>query len=282
MIASKRLLIALGIVSHAALAQAQPMSQEPQPPADVQMQPGPMSPSLPDRTSQPGMAPSEPGSSGTSDASPGTSSSSSSGTSSDTPSGGADTPAETQAGTVPDPSSGGVNGMQSEAGMELRAASPSTAELKPVVQGDVTYLCGGVGEDEEAFMKQEAKGYDLMLTFAARNGAYLADVNVDIADAKGNSVLQATCDGPIMLVDLPRSGSYRVNADAAGYTLQQTVKVSAAKKTRRSVASASLVWPQQVAEGLPSSETATGASGSEEESEGEGSGASGSSDSGVR
>lgn len=162
--------------------------------------------------------------------------------------------------------------------MDLRAVPPSTAELKPAVQGDVTYLCGGVGEEEEAFMKQEAKGYDLMLTFAARNGAYLADVNVDIADAKGNSVLQATCDAPIMLVDLPRSGNYRVNADAAGYTLQRTVKVSAAKKGRPSVAAASLVWPQQVAEGVPSAETATGASGSEEK----GSGASGSSDSGTR
>lgn len=274
---SKCLLITLGLASHAALAQVQTMPQEPQPPADVQMQPSPTSPSLPDWKSQPGTtSPSEPGTSGAS----GTAGTSS-GTSPETSSGSTDTPAKSQAGTVPDPSSGGSNGMQSEAGMDLRATSAtsqSTPELKPVVQGDVTYLCGGVGEEEEAFMKQQAKGYDLMLTFAARNGAYLADVNVDIADAKGNSVLQATCDAPIMLVDLPRSGNYRVNADAAGYSLQQTVKVSAAKKTRPSVASASLVWPQQVAEGVPSAETATGASGNEEK----GSGASGASDSGTR
>lgn len=266
---SKSLLITLGLASQAALAQVQTLPQEPQPPADVQMQPSPTSPSLPDWKAQP--VPTPPSESGLS-------SGSSSGVSPESSSGAADTPAKSQAGTVPDPSSGGSNGMQSEAGMDLRAAPPSTAEIKPVVQGDVTYLCGGVGEEEEAFMKQEAKGYDLMLTFAARNGEYLADVNVDIADAKGSSVLQANCDAPIMLVDLPRSGNYRVSADAAGYTLRQTVKVSAAKKSRPHVASASLVWPQQVAEGVPSADTATGSSGSEEG----GSSRSGNDDSGTR
>lgn len=244
------LLITFGFASQAAFAQVHTL---PQPSPDAQMQPSPSAPSQPELQPQPGMPPADAG----------TSSGSSPGSSQDS-SGASDTPAESQAGTVPDPSSGGANGMQSEAGMELRAAPPPMAGLKPVVQGDVTYLCGGIGADETAQMKQEAKGYDLMLTFAARNGAYLADVNVDIADARGNSVLQATCDAPIMLVDLPRSGNYRVSADAAGYTLRQTVKVSASKKNRSNVASASLVWPQRVAEGPASAETATGASGSDE------------------
>ncbi|HJV75517.1 MAG TPA: hypothetical protein VJ654_14930 [Noviherbaspirillum sp.] len=167
-------------------------------------------------------------------------------------------PSKSQAGTMPDASSGGTNGMHSEAGMELRAAAPAVDELKPMVQGDVTYLCGGVGSDEAAYMKSEAKNYDLMLTFAARNGAYLANVDVDIADAKGNSVLQANCDAPIMLVDLPKSGNYRVRADAAGYTQNRTIKVATGKKKRQHVAAASMVWPQQVAEGPASANTSTG------------------------
>lgn len=264
---STSILITLGLASHAALAQVQTLPQEPQPPSDVQMQPGPATPSLPGWERQPGMtSPSDAGSTSGSSAAP------------DASSGSSPTPADSQAGTVPDPSSGGSNGMQSEAGMDLRATTPdtTTAGLKPMVQGDVTYLCGGIGDEETAFMKQQARDYDLMLTFAARDGAYLADVNVDIADAKGNSVLQVNCDAPIMLVDLPRSGNYRVSADAAGYTLQRTVRVSAAKKSRQSVASTSLVWPQQVAEGVPSSDTATGASG------GEGAGQGGANDSGAR
>lgn len=237
------LLIALGIASQPLLAQqAQTLPQDSQPSSGTGMQPPqtlPASPSATDIQPQPDITPSS-------------------------GSGASDTPAESQAGSMPDASSGDTTPMQSEAGSELRAAAPPVAELKPVVQGDVTYLCGGVGSDETDFMKREARNYDLMLTFAARNGEYLADVDVDIADARGNSVLQATCDAPIMLVDLPKSGNYKVRADAAGYTLSRTVKVATAKKQRQSVASASLVWPQQVAEGPESAPTATGDSGTGE------------------
>lgn len=173
--------------------------------------------------------------------------------------GAADTPAAGNAGTVPD-TSGGTDAMRSEAGAELRAPTPAIP-LEPVVQGDVTYLCGGVGVEEGTHMKREAKEYDLMLTFAARNGAYLADVDVAIADSDGNTVLQANCGGPIMLVDLPGSGSYRVHAEAAGYTVQRTVSVKASKKSRPGVASASLVWPQQAAEGAAEGNRSTGDSG---------------------
>lgn len=158
-------------------------------------------------------------------------------------------------------SSGASGAMQSEAGAELREAQSPIGRLKPVTQDDVTYLCGGVGEEETAYMKQEAKGYDLMLTFATRDGAYLADVDVDIRDAKGNSVLQMACDSPILLVDLPRSGTYRVRAETAGFELNRTVKVSAGEKKRQRVANAVLSWPQQAAEATAGATTATGSSG---------------------
>lgn len=254
--ASIPLLIALGIASQPVLAQVQTMP-EPTPPSgiDVQRDPGTSQPSATDMR-QPG---NEPSSGGTMAPSSG--------------SGASDTPAESQAGTRPDPtSSGNAGAMQSEAGTELRAAAPPVAELKPVVQGDVTYLCGGIGEQEIAFMKREAKDYDLMLTFAARNGAYLADVDVNIADTKGNSVLQANCDAPIMLVDLPRSGNYRVQAEAEGYTRNRVVRVTNAKKGGPGVTVASMVWPRQVLDAAP---TATGGSETGEGAAGATSGSSG-------
>lgn len=197
-----------------------------------------------------------------------------------TPSSGAsvpDSPAAGQAQQPTEPSSGAPDPMRSEAGAELHTAPAPVAALKPVVQGDVTYLCGGIGADEAAYMKSQAQDYDLMLTFAARDGAYLADVDVDIADAGGNAVLQANCNAPIMLVDLPHSGNYRVRADAAGYTLNRTVKVFASKGKRPRVASAALVWPQQVAEGQEpgGATTSTGAGGG-------GAGASGDNRNGAR
>lgn len=143
----------------------------------------------------------------------------------------------------------GAGPLRSEAGADLQPPPSPIANLKPVTQGDVTYLCGGVGDEEATYMKQEAKGYDLMLTFATRSGAYLADVDVDIRDAGGNTVLQLACDSPILLVDLPKGGTYKVRAETAGYTQNRTVKVASGRKQSLKVASSILSWPQQVAEG---------------------------------
>jgi hypothetical protein len=234
--------VLIALASQAALAQVQTLPQVPEnTPAQsdygMPPQPGISSPSSSDTPAASGTA----GTSGTSG-----------------------TESSTRSSPGTDASSGAPNGMQSEAGMELRAAQPVAQRLTPVIQQDVTYLCGGVGKEEVTYMKKEAKGYDLMLTFAARDGAYLADVDVDIKNAKGDPVLQAKCDGPLMLVDLPKSGSYRVHAEAAGYAQSQTVKVTAAKKKGQHLASTVLAWPQQVAEiqgPAPTSGGTTGNSG---------------------
>jgi len=157
--------------------------------------------------------------------------------------------------------SSGASGMQSEAGTELRPAAPMQARLQPQTQGDVTYMCGGVGKEEAAYMKKQEPNYDMMLTFAARNGEYLADVNVDIKDAKGNSVLQTNCDSPMMLLDLPKSGTYHVHADAAGHIQNQTVRVRGREGKNPTVASVVMSWPQRVAQAPTETGTATGSSG---------------------
>jgi hypothetical protein len=103
---------------------------------------------------------------------------------------------------------------------------------------DATFICGGVGQDEAQRMRADAGKHDLMLTFAVSNGAYLADVDVEIRSSKGAVVLSAKCDGPIMLVDLPARGSWRVTATANGQSRQKTVSAGAGHR-----AQASFVWP---------------------------------------
>lgn len=175
------------------------------------------------------------------------------------------TPGAETSGASGDSSSGasGSSPMRTEASPDLQPPPSPIARLKPVTQDDVTYLCGGVGEEESSYMKQQATGYDLMLTFATRRGAYLADVDVDIRDAGGNTVLQLACDSPILLVDLPRGGNYKVRAEAAGYELNKTVRVAGGRKQQSPrVASSILSWPQQVAEGGgATTSTGSGASG---------------------
>lgn len=115
--------------------------------------------------------------------------------------------------------------------------------IKPKTENGITYMCGGVGIDEAQYMKQAARDYNLMLTFSTREGNYLADVDVTITDAKANPVLKTTCDGSIMLVDLPKSGVYQVQAQAGDFKLNRTAKVKAKGHTSSVV----LAWPQEPA-----------------------------------
>jgi hypothetical protein len=120
-------------------------------------------------------------------------------------------------------------------------------QLEPRAENGVIYLCGGVGTAEAEAMKQAAREYDLMVTFAASNGAYLADVNVVIADARGRSLLQTNCDAPIMLVSFEQNGNYRLRAEASGHTLSRNARVRSGGKVR----SIAMVWPMQAVDMTP-------------------------------
>ncbi|WP_238913368.1 carboxypeptidase-like regulatory domain-containing protein [Achromobacter insolitus] len=106
--------------------------------------------------------------------------------------------------------------------------STAQAGLPPVQQqGSVQYVSGGIGLDESEAMKAAAKDYPLALTFAAqRDGKadYVANVAVTISDAQGKAVLQATAEGPYMLVKLP-AGNYKISATYNGQAQQRDVSV---------------------------------------------------------
>lgn len=106
--------------------------------------------------------------------------------------------------------------------------STAQAGLPPVQQqGSLQYVSGGIGLDESEAMKAAAKDYPLALTFAAqRDGKadYVANVAVTISDAQGKAVLQATAEGPYMLVKLP-AGNYKISATYNGQAQQRDVSV---------------------------------------------------------
>jgi hypothetical protein len=95
-------------------------------------------------------------------------------------------------------------------------------------------------------MKAAARNYDLMLTFAERDGSYVADVNVQIIDSRGRTVLQ-TVSGPLLLVDLP-AGKYRIAADYNGATRWRTVSVGGSHHDRLT-----LTWPSEYGSELATS-----------------------------
>jgi predicted membrane-bound mannosyltransferase len=100
----------------------------------------------------------------------------------------------------------------------------------PKQQNGITYVNGGVGEEEQAAMKAQRADYNLLLTFATKqSGAYRSDVQLDISDAKGANLVTAANTGPMFFAKLP-PGTYRVSAAAEGKTFKRTVKVGNAPK----------------------------------------------------
>lgn len=108
------------------------------------------------------------------------------------------------------------------------------------LQRDGDHACGGVGEQSQAMLRALAPRYDLALTFATRSGHYLADVEVEVVDRRGGRVLRLTCDGPMLLLQMPRPGHYTVIARSGGHEVRQLVRVPSRGRT-----SAVMRWPDE-------------------------------------
>jgi hypothetical protein len=122
--------------------------------------------------------------------------------------------------------------------LALAQTSQSNGNAASRAAGSASFVCGGVGVGDQQSMKAAASQHDLMLTFAVSNGAYLADVDVEIRNSRGGVVLSAKCEGPIMLVDLPANGSWSITAISNGQARQKTITAGAGRH-----AQATFVWP---------------------------------------
>lgn len=105
--------------------------------------------------------------------------------------------------------------------------------LQPRMQGSVAYVSGGIGSQEQQALHDAESNYNLKLLFARQgSGEYLASVQVRIVDAKDTTVLDATAEGPLMLVKLP-AGAYSVIASYEGAS--QKKQAAVATKTTTSL-----------------------------------------------
>ena len=94
----------------------------------------------------------------------------------------------------------------------------------------VEFTSGGVGLAARQQLASQSGQYNLHLEFAyAPEGEYLSEVQVDINDARGNSVLSTRTDGPWLLVRLP-AGNYTVKASYGDVTRTQQVNVGGGKR----------------------------------------------------
>jgi hypothetical protein len=107
-------------------------------------------------------------------------------------------------------------------------AAQAEMSLQEHSQGTVSYVSGGIGEDQAKAMRQAEASYPLTLELASAAGgprdAYVSNAKVDISDASGRTVLDMTAEGPLVLVNLP-SGTYHVAVNWNGTQREKTVEV---------------------------------------------------------
>ncbi len=119
---------------------------------------------------------------------------------------------------------------------------PALAEqsgIQPQTQGEVTFVSGGVGGEEQNALQAMKADYNLNLLFSVQGtGEYLSDVKVTITDTSGNVFLETVAEGPKLFANL-KAGRYIVTVDQAGRVQHKTVTVGGNRGT-----SLSFTWPQ--------------------------------------
>ncbi len=111
--------------------------------------------------------------------------------------------------------------------------------IQAQTQGEVTFVSGGVGSDEQQAMQAIQSNYNLSLLFSVQGtGEYLSDVKVSITDLRGNVFLETVADGPKLFANL-KPGQYIVTASQNGRIVQKRATVG----NRRT--SLSFTWSQE-------------------------------------
>jgi len=105
------------------------------------------------------------------------------------------------------------------------------SSVQPQTYQGISYLSGGIGEEERDALRQMDREYNVKLIFAAKDGVYVSNVNVTIEDGSGKKVLEAVSDGPWFYAKLP-PGKYNVMAQVRGQTHKRVVEVGQKKQAQ--------------------------------------------------
>lgn len=99
-------------------------------------------------------------------------------------------------------------------------AEPAQSELKQ----QVTYVTGGIGDDERAAIESAKHNYNLHVISSEKDGAFVGDTQLAIYNRAGSQVLAAEA-GPLFYAELP-PGKYTISAQSAGIQQKKTVTIS--------------------------------------------------------
>lgn len=101
----------------------------------------------------------------------------------------------------------------------------AAAEVVVHTENGVSYVSGGVGDEELKALNAMSARFNLKLTLALKTGEFVSDATVRIQDSHRETVVDTVADGPVLFAQL-KPGSYTVTCTLGGKELQQTAHVT--------------------------------------------------------
>ena len=101
----------------------------------------------------------------------------------------------------------------------------------------VSYITGGVGEEESAAILAEAKQWPLLLELSQLEngrGVWIFGSQIKILNDKNSVVFDAKAEGPYMLINLT-AGDYAIQASYQGVEQKRSISVKAGQSQKISI-----------------------------------------------
>ena len=96
--------------------------------------------------------------------------------------------------------------------------------LAPGFSNGIPYLSGGIGDEEREAIEHARKDYNVKIVLTETAGAYVSNVNLELATILGEPILALSGAGPLVLIQLP-PGTYLITADYDGRKTQRRFDV---------------------------------------------------------
>jgi hypothetical protein len=101
----------------------------------------------------------------------------------------------------------------------------------------ISYISGGVGEEESSAILAEAKQWPLLLELSQLEngrGVWIFGAKIKILDAKNQVIFDAQADGPYILINLT-AGQYLIEASYRGVLQKRPVLIQASAPQKLSI-----------------------------------------------
>ncbi len=99
--------------------------------------------------------------------------------------------------------------------------------LQPMQAGDITYITGGIGDEERDTLHEMAKNYNLRVMSASTDGSFTGEVHLLLLNAKGTTLLDTEM-GPLFFAQL-HPGTYKLQATRGAQTKEKKIVVGHGK-----------------------------------------------------